>query len=123
MTAAELEQLMTQVRQANEAEDWASAIVLYQRVLVEARRTAWGGGGPEVADALCARACFGLAECALAERRFDEARAYLERALALTTRYALDSDRRALIVRIAETFEHGLGDALQANRLRRMLRD
>ena len=122
MNAVELDQLMTQVRQANEAEDWASAIVLYQRVLVEARRSAWRANGTEIADALCARACFGIAECALVERRLDDARAYLERALALTTRYALDSDRRALLVRIAEAFERGLGDELQARRLRKLLR-
>ena len=122
MNAAELDVLMTQVRRANEAEDWASAILLYQRVLVEGRRTAWQLHGPELADALCARACFGLAECALLERRVDDARAHLERALALTTRYALDADRRALLVRIADVFEIGLGDELQAHRVRKALR-
>lgn len=122
MNAAELDVLLTQVRQANEQEDWASAIVLYQRVLVEGRRTAWQVHGPEHADALCARALLGLGECALLESRADEARAHLERALALTTRYALDMDRRALLVRIAEAFEYGLGDELQAARIRKMLR-
>ena|SRR5688572_7081576 len=122
MNAAELDVLLTQVRRANEAEDWASAIVLYQRVLVEGRRTAWQVHGPELADGLCARACFGLGECALAENRIDDARANLERALALTTRYALDLDRRALLSRIADAFEFGLGDELQAHRIRKQLR-
>ena len=96
MNAAELDVLLTQVRRANEAEDWASAIVLYQRVLVEGRRTV--------------------------ERRVDDARANLERALALTTRYSLDLDRRALLARIADAFEFGLGDELQAHRIRKQLR-
>lgn len=98
-----------------------AAVLLYQRVLVEARKAAWQQHGAEHADGLCARACFGLAECALVERRLDDARAHLERALALTTRYALDATRRELLESIADAFERGLGDELQARRLHKML--
>ena len=100
----------------------AAAVLLYQRVLVEARKVAWQQFGAEHADGLCARACFGLAECALVERRHDDARAHLERALALTTRYALDATRRDVLASIADAFERGLGDELQARRLRKQLR-
>lgn len=104
------------------ADEPASALLLYQRVLVEARKTAWQQHGAEHADGLCASACFGLAECALVQRRHDDARAHLERALALTTRYALDATRRDLLDAIADAFERGLGDELQARRLRKALR-
>jgi len=100
----------------------AAAILLYQRVLVEARKAAWQQHGAEHADGLCASACFGLAECALVQRRHDDARTHLERALALTTRYALDATRRDLLDAIADAFERGLGDELQARRLRKALR-
>lgn len=102
-------------------EEPQASILLYQRVLVEARKAAWQEHGAEHADGLCARACFGLAECALVERRHDDARAYLERALALTTRYALDVDRRETLAAIADAFERGLGDELQARRIRKSL--
>jgi tetratricopeptide (TPR) repeat protein len=98
-----------------------SAALLYQRVLIEARKAAWLQYGAEHADGLCARACFGLGECALVERRLDDARAHLDRALALTTRYALDQTRRDLLATIADTFERGLGDELQAARIRKQL--
>lgn len=103
-------------------DDPASATLLYQRVLVEARKAAWQQHGAEHADGLCARACFGLAECALVERRHDDARAYLERALALTTRYALDASRKDQLEAIADAFARGLGDELQARRIRKLLR-
>jgi tetratricopeptide (TPR) repeat protein len=103
-------------------DDAPSAKLLYQRVLIEARKAAWQQHGAEHADGLCARACFGLAECALVERRHDDARSHLERALALTTRYALDATRRDVLASIADAFERGLGDELQARRLRKMLR-
>jgi len=98
-----------------------AAMLLFQRVLVDARKAAWQQHGPEHADGLCARACFGLAECALVQRRMDEARAHLERSLALTTRYALDANRRDLLASIADTFERGLGNEIQARRLRKAL--
>jgi hypothetical protein len=90
-------------------------------VLVDARKSAWQQHGAEHADGLCARACFGLGEHAFAERRHDDARAHLERALALTTRYALDAARRDLLEELADAFDRFLGDELQARRLRKTL--
>ena len=99
----------------------ASAVLLYQRVLVDARKSAWQQHGAEHADALCARACFGLGEHAYAERRHDDARGHFERALALTTRYAVDATRRELLEELAEAFDRCLGDELQARRIRKAL--
>jgi hypothetical protein len=98
-----------------------AAVLLYQRVLVDARKSAWQQHGAEHADGLCARACFGLAECAFVERRNDDARTHLERALALTTRYAIDATRRDLLEALADAFERWIGDELQARRLRKSL--
>ncbi|MDQ3339645.1 MAG: hypothetical protein M4D80_31145 [Myxococcota bacterium] len=99
----------------------ASAVLLYQRVLVDARKSAWQQHGAEHADGLCARACFGLGEHAFKVRRHDDARAHFERALALTTRYALDPARRELLEELADAFDRCLGDELQARRLRKAL--
>jgi tetratricopeptide (TPR) repeat protein len=99
----------------------ASAVLLYQRVLVDARKSAWQAHGAEHADGLCARACFGLGEHAYAERRHDDARAHFERALALTTRHALDATRRELLEELADAFARCLGDELQARRIRKAL--
>ena len=101
--------------------DRATAVLLYQRVLVDARKAAWQQHGAEHADGLCARACFGLGEHAFAERRHDDARAHFERALALTTRHALDAARRELLEELAVAFDRYLGDELQARRIRKAL--
>ena len=74
----------------------------------------------EQADAISARTCCALADGALAQRRHDDARSYLERALALSTRYASTPARREMLADIADAFERGLGDELQARRIRKL---
>jgi hypothetical protein len=108
--------LLTMAETARWADEVESAESLYRRVMKEVSSPKWAGAPIENRRGLEARACHGLAGCALLNDSAEDCRVLLERAVRLLD--PNDPHDARMLREIAGTYEEWLEDPETANAVR-----